>query len=130
MSILDNVKLPESADTTAVLAYLQAQEAKSFTNHAEFMAPDVHFNGLVLNAQGAGRIAEEMNRFLPAIAKLSVDAAARVEDGATSRYLVLYQFQLQGQKAAQPLCDHIVVRDGKIARVDNIFDVTKLPQLG
>ncbi|MEM6989835.1 MAG: nuclear transport factor 2 family protein [Myxococcota bacterium] len=130
MSILDRVNLPENADTTAVCAYLLAQEAKAFDNHATFMAPDVHFNGLVLNAQGAERIAEEMNRFLPAVATLTVDVAARVEDGTTSRYMVLYQFQLQGQRAAQPLCDHITVRDGKITRIDNVFDVTLLPQLG
>lgn len=130
MSILDRVKLPETADTTAVCAYLLAQEAKQFGNHAEFFAADVHFNGLVLNAQGAERIAEEMNRFLPAVARLSVDIAARVQDGPTSRYMVLYQFQLQGQPSAQPLCDHITVRDGKIVRVDNVFDVSLLPPMG
>ncbi len=130
MSITKDIQLPDSDDTKAVLAYLEAQEAKDFANHASFLAPNVHFNGLVLNAKGAERIAEEMNRFLPAIQHLSVDAAARVHGGEVSRYLVVYQFQLQGQPAPQPLADHIEVRDGRIVRVDNCFDVTKLPQLG
>lgn len=130
MSILDNVHLPEGDDTEAVLAYLRAQEAKSFADHADFLHSDVRFNGLVLSATGSTRIADEMDRFLPAVAHLSVDAATRVEEGATSRYLVLYQFQLHGQKGPQPLCDHITVRDGKIAHIDNVFDVTVLPPLG
>jgi hypothetical protein len=130
MSITDDLRLPETPDTEAVLAYLSAQEARSFDGHASFLDADIHFNGLVLNARGAARIAEEMNRFLPAITHLSVDAATRVEDGETSRYLVLYQFRLQGQEASQPLCDHIRVRNGKIVQVDNVFDVSRLPQLG
>ncbi len=127
MSILDNVTLPSGPDTEAVRAYLRAQEAKSFTNHAEFFAPDIHFNGLVLNASGAPRIAAEMERFLPVVTVLSVDVAVQVEAGSTSRYLVLYRFQVQGQQRSQPLCDHITVCGGKIIRVDNVFDATLLP---
>lgn len=130
MSILDKVNLPAGADTKAVEAYLLAQEAKSFEGHASFLHPEIFFNGLVLNATGAARIAEEMNGFLPAIAALSVEAAARVEEGDVSRYLVIYRFQLQGQAQSQPLADHITVRGGLITRVDNVFDVTLLPQMG
>ena len=130
MSITENIELPPGPDTDAVLAYLEAQGRKSFADHATFFAADVHFNGLVLNASGAERIAEEMDRFLPAIAHLSVDAAARVESGDPSRYLVLYKFQLTGQAEPQPLCDHITVAGGVIVRVDNIFDVTTLPPMG
>ena len=129
MSILDNINLPETPDGRAVAAYILAQDNKAFGNHAEFFAEDVHFNGLVLNAKGAAKIAEEMDRFLPAVAHLSVEAGTRVEDGATCRYLVLYRFKLQGQADTQPLCDHITVVDGKIVRVDNIFDVTLLPPM-
>lgn len=130
MSILDNVNLPQSADSRAVSAYIKAQDAKSFATHAEFLHPEVVFNGLVLTATGAARIAKEMDQFLPAIAHLSVDAAACVEEGERSRYLVLYQFQLQGQPKPQPLADHITVRNGLIERVDNVFDVTLLPPMG
>ena len=130
MSILDNVKLPESADAKAVAAYLAAQERKSFENHGDFFDADVVFNGLVLKASGAKRIAEEMSRFLPAVKHLAVDAAVQVEEGDVSRFLVLYQFQLQGQDKPQPLCDHITVSGGRIARIDNVFDVSLLPQAG
>ncbi len=130
MSILDNVNLPDSADSSAVRAYIAAQGARSFANHADFLHPEIVFNGLVLNATGAERIAQEMNGFLPAIASLEVEAAAQVEAGATSRYLVLYRFQLQGQPNAQPLADHVTVKHGKIVRVDNVFDVSLLPPMG
>ena len=130
MSILDKVDLPAGADTQAVEAYLLAQEARSFADHAGFLHPDTHFNGLVLDATGAERIAAEMDAFLPAIAQLSVEAATRCEAGEVSRYLVLYRFQLRGQAKPQALADHITVRGGRITRVDNVFDVTLLPQMG
>ena len=129
MTISDQAKLPESADSRAVGAYLDAQARKSFAGYESFLHPDMLFNGLVLNAQGAERIASEMDRFLPAIEVLELDSAAQVEEGEVSRYLVLYRFQLQGQAEPQPLCDHIAVRNGLIERIDNVFDLTRLPRL-
>ena len=127
MSILDRVQFPESDNANAVKAYLRAQEARRFDDPTAFLDANIVFNGLVLNATGAQTIAEEMNRFLPAVERLSVDVAVQVEAGASDRFMVLYQFQIAGQPASQPLCDHITARGGRIVRVDNIFDASQLP---
>jgi hypothetical protein len=129
MSILEHVKLPPSPATTAVERYLLAMAAKDFGAAAKFLSDDVYFNGLVMNLRGRDPIVRELHAFLPAIETLRVEAAAQVELGDPARYLVLYWFKLLPQAAAQPLCDHITVRAGRIIRIDNVFDVRKLPAM-
>ena len=128
MSITDRVQLDPSPNADAVLAYLTAQGNADFTGHATFLHPDCVFNGLVLQARGANVIAEEMNRFLPSVKTLAVDAAVRAEAGEVERFLILYRFQLIGQPEAQALCDHVTAQNGRIVRVDNVFDVSRMPQ--
>ena len=128
MSITKNLNLTPSADSKAVAAYLQAQESKDFSASETFMSDDVYFNGLVLNQKGRMKISQAMAEFLPAIKTLALEAATQIVSGDTSEYLVLYNFQIHGQKSPQSLCDRVVVRDGLITRIDNVFDLAKLPQ--
>lgn len=43
--------------------------------------------------------------------------------------LVLYHFKLKPQAEGQPLCDHLMIAGGKIARIDNVFDASRLPPM-
>jgi len=128
MSLFSEVKtIPTSASFQPVRLYLEAQDQKDFRRAKEFFADDVYFNGLVLKARGCERVAAEMSAFISAaIEYIALEAIAEVEPG---RFLALYQFKLKPASEAQFLCDHIVVKDGRIVQVDNVFDAAKLPPM-
>lgn len=122
---------PEGKDRAiqAVLAFLQAELDRDFSKSEAFFAEDVVFNGLVMQVQGRKEASEGIRGFLTsADVHLDFDAVAHVEQGSTDRVLALYHFQLPGLPAL-PLCDHYTIKNGKIARIDNVFDATKLPPM-
>ncbi len=122
--MLNGIPFPDTAAAAPVRAYLLAQDARKFEDPNRFLADDIVFNGLVLQTSGAAAVAGAMNEFLPMIDDLRIEAVAEVEPG---RFMVLYWFKLMPQPEAQPLCDHIIVENGRIQRVDNIFDLRKMP---
>lgn len=110
----------------AALAFLRAQLDRDFSKAATFFADDILFNGLVLQVEGCDVTAEGIVGFLQsANVRLDFDAVAQVAD---DRILALYRFQI-ADLPPQALCDHYTLRDGKITRIDNIFDVTRLPPM-
>ena len=129
MALLDNVQLPDNSEATAVKKYLLAQDAKDFSNAADFFAENVAFNGLILKTEGRAQVAQEMEGFIKtAIESIEIEAIAEVERSAdTVRYMALYAFKLKPAPAPQMLCDHITLQSGKITRIDNVFDVRKVP---
>lgn len=129
MALLDKVQLPDNPEATAVRKYLLAQDAKDLSNSAEFFDNDVVFNGIILKTQGRGAVSKEIEGFIKtAIEYIEMEAVTEVErSGDTTRYLALYAFKLKPAPAAQMLCDHITLKNGKITRVDNVFDVSKVP---
>jgi len=71
-----------------------------------------------------------MTQFIQtAIEYIRLEAVVRVETGDSSRFLALYWFKLKPATEPQVLCDHITVQDGKIQRIENVFDVTRLPPM-
>lgn len=129
-ALLDNLPLPKTQDFAAVRLYLEAQSAKDFARAPEFFDDDVDFVGLILEAKGRETVTAEMVKFITAaIEYIEIEAIAQVEDGPTSRFLAMYWFKLLPADKPQMLCDHITVRDGKITRIENCFDVTKLPPM-
>lgn len=119
--------LPTSAAFRPVRMYLAAQANKDFGAAAEFFADDVQFHGLVLQAGGRARVAGEMEGFIrAAIERVEIEAIAEVESGANSRFLALYRFKTRSSAEPQTICDHITVADGRIVRIENVFDVRRL----
>ncbi len=91
MSITDRLNLPDSPGSAAVLAYLTAQEQKDFSTASSFFSADIHFHGLVLDAQGIPQISAAMTEFLPMVDHLTVEAATQCEaNDERERFLVLY----------------------------------------
>lgn len=119
--------LPSSAAVAPVLRYLEAQASQDFGASREFFAEDLQFHGLVLKAEGRAKIASEMEQFIrAALEGLVVEAIAEVESGDRSRFLALYHFITKAHKTPQAICDHITVERGRIARIENVFDVKRL----
>ena len=130
MALLDGIKLPEGATGRAVQLYLEAQDKVDFSNAAEFFHDDVNFNGLVLKTQGREQVAGAIQQFIEqAIESIRIEAIAQVETGDVSRVLALYWFKLKPAPQPQILCDHLTIRNGRITRVDNVFDASKLPPM-
>ncbi len=131
MDLFTDVKtLPTSETFRPVRLYLEAQARKDFSNAAEFFAENLLFNGLVLRAEGRERVAAEVQGFVSAaVDHIVIEAIAEVESGDRSRFLALYKFKLKPATELQFLCDHIVVEKGLITRIDNVFDLGKLPPM-
>lgn len=130
MSLFDRIQLPKSPAIDAVRAYLEAESAKDFSRAAEFFAEDVQFNGLILKVSGRAQVAAQMEGFLrAAVEYIRIEAVAEVESGAASRVMALYWFKAKPSPEPQILCDHLTVVNGKITRIDNVFDAGKLPPM-
>ncbi|MBL8610750.1 MAG: nuclear transport factor 2 family protein [Myxococcales bacterium] len=128
MGLFDGMTLGDGEAMRAVKAYLEAQANKDFSKAATFFAEDVRFDGLVLKARGRETVAREMETFIrAAIDWIRVEAVAEVEPGA--RVLALTFFKLKPAAEPQALCDHLWLSGGLITRVENVFDVRKLPPM-
>lgn len=130
MALLDGIQLPEGPTGNAVRLYLEAQDRKDLGNAAEFFHDDVVFNGLVLKAEGRQKVSAAIQQFIDqAIESIRIEAITEVETGDVSRVLALYWFKLKPAPEPQILCDHLTIRGGRITRVDNVFDVRRLPPM-
>ena len=128
MAIFDDFDLPDSPALALARAYLEAEDRQDFSGAAEFFAENIHFNGLALKADGRASVASQIEGFLKqAIESLQLEYVTEIESGPVSRVLALYDFKLKGGPPPQPLCDLITIEGGKITRIDNVFDLRKLP---
>lgn len=130
MALFDGIELPAGATGRAVRLYLEAQDRKDYAGAAEFLHDDVAFNGLVLKASGRDAVTGGLASFAQnALDWIRLEAISQPEAGNVSRVLALYWVKLK--PAADPLmvCDHLTVRDGRIARIDNVFDLRKVPPM-
>jgi ketosteroid isomerase-like protein len=124
--MFDNFDLPSTPALAVVRKYLEAMERTDLSRAREFFADDIVFNGLILKAEGRDNVAPQIQAFLEqAIESFELEYITEVEPG--KRVLALYNFKLRPLPKAHPLCDHITIRDGKIARIDNVFDLRKIP---
>lgn len=131
MALFDDVQLPPGSTGRAVRLYLEAHDRKDFTGAEEFFHDDVRFNGLVLEASGRDEVAGELESFAKgALDWIRLEAIAQPESGDDgSRVLALYWIKLRPAPAPQVVCDHLTIRDGRIARIDNVFDLGKVPAM-
>jgi len=121
------MQVPESPALDATRRYLEAQARQDLTDSAAYFADDIVFKGLVLQAEGREQVSGSIQGFLQqAIDHIRVEAVTEVEPG---RVMALYWFKLKPAESEQILCDHIDVREGRIARIENVFDVRKLPPM-
>ena len=130
MSLFDNIELPDTPEINLVRKYLEAQDRKDMSDAAEYFADDIVFNGLVLKANGRKDVAGQIEGFIKqAIEYIELEFVTQIDSGATARVMALYNFKLRPATATQPLCDLITVENGKITRIDNVFDLRKLPPM-
>lgn len=127
MALFDNYELPDTPTLAPVRAYLEAQAAQDLSSSADFFAEDIVFNGLVLTANGRAEVAGAIEGFLKqAIEFIEIEAIAEIGEG---HVLALYWFKLKPAAEKQILVDRITVANGAITRIDNCFDVRKLPPM-
>lgn len=130
MALFDGIELPPGDAGRAVRLYLEAQDRKDFTGAAEFFHDDVMFNGLVLKANGRDEVAGGIESFArSALDWIRLEAITQPESGDTSRVLALYWVKLRPASEPQIVCDHLTIREGRIARIDNVFDLGKVPPM-
>jgi hypothetical protein len=130
MALFDGIHLPSGDTGKAVQLYLEAHEHKDFARAPEFFHDDVLFNGLVLKASGRDEVAGGIESFARTVLDwIRLEAIAQPEAGDTSRVLALYWVKLRPAPAPQVVCDHLTIREGRIARIDNVFDLGKVPPL-
>ena len=130
MALFDGIELPPGDAGRAVRLYLEAQDRKDFTGAAEFFHDDVLFNGLVLKANGRDEVAGGIESFArSALDWIRLEAITQSESGDTSRVLALYWVKLRPASEPQVVCDHLTIRGGRIARIDNVFDLGKVPPM-
>jgi hypothetical protein len=128
MALFDGVQLPPGETGRAVRLYLEAQDRKDFTGAEEFFHDDVLFNGLVLKANGRDEVAGGIESFAQNVIDwIRLEAISQSEVGAVSRVLALYWIKLRPAAEPQVVCDHLTIRNGRIARIDNVFDLGKVP---
>jgi len=130
MALFDGIQLPPGDAGRAVRLYLEAQDRKDFTGAAEFFHDDVLFNGLVLKANGRDEVAGGIESFARTVLDwIRLEAITQPEVGDTSRVLALYWVKLRPASEPQIVCDHLTIREGRIARIDNVFDLGKVPPM-
>jgi len=130
MALFDGIQLPPGDTGRAVRLYLEAQDRKDYSGAAEFFHDDVLFNGLVLKANGRDEVTGGLASFArDALDWIRVEAVAQPETGDVSRVLALYWVKLKPATEPQVVCDHLTIRDGRIARIDNVFDLGKVPAM-
>jgi ketosteroid isomerase-like protein len=130
MALFDGIELPPGEAGRAVRLYLEAQDRKDFTGAAEFFHDDVLFNGLVLKANGRDEVAGGIESFARSVVDwIRLEAITQPESGDTSRVLALYWVKLRPASEPQVVCDHLTIREGRIARIDNVFDLGKVPPM-
>jgi ketosteroid isomerase-like protein len=130
MTLFDDIQLPPGEVGRAVQLYFEAHDRKDFAAAAEFFHDDVLFNGLVLKANGRDEVAGGIESFARnALDWIRLEAITQPEAGDTSRVLALYWVKLRPAAEAQVVCDHMTFRDGRIARIDNVFDLGKVPAM-
>jgi ketosteroid isomerase-like protein len=130
MALFDGIHLPPGDAGRAVRLYLEAHDRKDFTDAAEFFHDDVLFNGLVLKANGRDEVAGGIESFAQNVLDwIRLEAIALPESGDTSRVLALYWVKLRPASEPQVVCDHLTIREGRIARIDNVFDLGKVPPM-
>lgn len=128
MALFDGVQLPPGKTGRAVRLYLEAQARKDFTGAEEFFHDDVLFNGLVLKANGRDEVAGGIESFAQNVIDwIRLEAISQSEAGVVSRVLALYWIKLRPAAEPQVVCDHLTIHDGRIARIDNVFDLGKVP---
>jgi ketosteroid isomerase-like protein len=130
MALFDGIKLPPGETGRAVRLYLEAQDRKDYSSAEQFFHDDVTFNGLVLKANGRDEVTGGLARFAhDALDWIRLEAVAQPEVGDVSRVLALYWVKLKPASAPQVVCDHLTIREGRIARIDNVFDLGKVPPM-
>lgn len=130
MALFDGVQLPPGDTGRAVRLYLEAQDRKDFADAEEFFHDDVLFNGLVLKANGRDEVADGIEAFArSALDWIRLEAITQPEAGDVSRVLALYWVKLRPATEPQVVCDHLTIREGRIARIDNVFDLGKVPPM-
>lgn len=130
MAFFDGVQLPPGATGRAVRLYLEAHDRKDFAHAAEFFHDDVLFNGVVLKANGRQQVAGGIESFAQNVLDwIRLEAITLTEVGQVSRVLALYWVKLLPASEPQVVCDHLTIREGRISRIDNVFDLGKVPPM-
>lgn len=121
---IDMLRFSGTAEAASVRAYLLAQATKNFTDASNFFTDDVVFNDVMFPVSGRDEVVKSLSDYVEQyLTSFRVEAAN--EAGATDRYLVLCFISVKDSDLQIPTGEYITLREGKICRVDNCFNVKK-----
>lgn len=122
------LEMPSTAEAEAVRSYLLAQASKDFSDAKKCFADGVVFNDLMYPVSGKEEVIKSLAEYAKEYLTTFVVEAVH-EAGSPDRYLALCAIALRGVEETTSTCELISLKDGKIVRVDNCFDVDKLKRL-
>jgi len=118
--------LPDTVEAKAVRKYYEAQVNKDYSKSEDFFTEDVVFNGVAYKESGRDALSKGFQQWT-STGVTSFRLEAVNECGAPDRYLGLYWIVMAPLTTEQVMCDYITLRDGKVCRVDNCLDKSKVP---
>lgn len=126
MSILDHIDLEATPDGVAIRTYVEAMH-KDKELFATCFDDDIVFNGLLFKAKGHEAVIAGFHDFVTnMMVSMRIEAITRAGD--SDKFMVLFFAMLKGTDKELPIVDLVTVKNGKIVRVDNCFDTSKVPK--
>lgn len=127
-SEISALDLPSTPSGDAVRAYLNAMVTRDFSKAQEFFSVDTMYNDALHSTEGLTAVQERLDGYVKQyLTTYRVEAVTQAGDGDT--FMALCSIALNGSETELPVCDLLRVKDGKIYRTDNCYDVQKLMKL-
>ena len=127
MAFLDHITLEDTPAGTAVRNYLEGQNARNKEMLVSSMSEDVILYGKIFKVSGRDAVVATFLEFLTnMVVSLRIEAVTRVE--GSDQFIVLFNALIKGNEKEMPIVDLLCIKDGKINRVDDCFDVNKVPK--
>ena len=129
MSLFEGIKTPETANAKAVKNYMEAFQTKDAAIFRKELADDIVFDGLLFKIDGIEAFVEQAKGFAELVESMKIEAITECADA--DHYLVIFWKKCKGAPEADSVCacDYFTLKDGKIQRINNVFDVDKMPQI-
>ena len=106
--------------------FLRAEHERDFSKGKDLFAEDAFFNGMLFKKHGWAEITELYVKFVAEeLLSIRIEAITEISE---SKFLVLWWALVTGNEKEMPACELFTTRDGKISRIDNCFDLSKVPQ--
>ena len=120
--------MPDNANAKAIMNYMEALSAGDSSKMRQALADDIVFDGLMFQSNCFESVVKLAEGSATNTKSMKIEAITECAD--PNHYLVLFWMKFAGtsDNESVAICDYITLKDGKIKRINNVFDVNKVPQ--